>query len=92
MALHAVECSFVAGTVTEEGFLGPMACFDTTVFTNNVISLLLQFGFECKVHAHGGSSCSRIPLLMNGWERLGWIVLEIFVLEESGRKGVIKNT
>ena len=56
MALHAVKCSFVAGTVTEEGFLGPMACFDTTVFADNVISLLLQFSFECGVHTHGGSS------------------------------------
>ena len=56
MALHAVECSFVAGTVTEEGFLGPMACFDTTVFADNVISLLLQFSFECGVHANGDSS------------------------------------
>ncbi len=85
MALHAVECSFVAGTITKEGFFGPMACFDTTVFADNVISLLLQFSFECGVHAHRDSSCSRIPLLMNGRERLGWSVLVIFVLEESGR-------
>ena len=29
MALHAVEGSFVAGTITEERFFGPMACFYT---------------------------------------------------------------
>tara|TARA_X000000950_G_scaffold243077_1_gene297890 strand:- start:279 stop:521 length:243 start_codon:yes stop_codon:yes gene_type:complete len=56
MALYTVEGSFVAGTISEQGFFGPMACFDTTVFADNVISLLLQFSFECGVHAHEGSS------------------------------------
>ena len=56
MALYTVEGSFVAGTISEQGFFGPMACFDTPVFADNVISLLLQFSFECGVHAHGDSS------------------------------------
>ena len=71
MTLDAVERSLVTGTVPQKRFFGPMTGFDTTMFTNNVISLLLQFRFECRVHTHGDSSCSRIPLLMNGRERLG---------------------
>ena len=71
MALNAVERTLVAGSITQKRLFGPMTGFDATMLTNNVIALLLQFRFECRVHTYGDSSCSRIPLLMNGRERLG---------------------
>ena len=92
MALDAIEGAFVARTITKERFFCPMAGFDTTVFSDNVISLLLQFRFECGVHTHGDSSCSRIPLSLNGWERLGWYGLRFCVLEENGSIGAVNNT
>jgi hypothetical protein len=56
MAFDTVEGPLIASTIPKQRFLCPVAGFDTTMFSNNVISLFLQFCFECGVHTDGKSS------------------------------------
>tara|TARA_B100000700_G_scaffold53032_1_gene56451 strand:- start:7810 stop:7950 length:141 start_codon:yes stop_codon:yes gene_type:complete len=46
MACNAVEAAFVALTISQQRFLGPMANFDSAMLTNNVVSLLLQLRLQ----------------------------------------------
>jgi hypothetical protein len=46
MALNTVELSFVALTVSQERFFRPVTGFDAPVLSNDVVALLLQFGWE----------------------------------------------
>jgi hypothetical protein len=73
VAGDAVELAFVALAVTKQRLLGPMACFHATVLAHDVVALLLQFGFELRVHAcHAAHSWSRVPRwTCAGWGRLG---------------------
>ena len=41
MALDAVELAFVALAVPEKTLFGPVAYLDTTVFTDDMVALLL---------------------------------------------------
>ena len=43
-ALNTVECAFVAVTIVLQFLFGPVANLDTTMFTNEVISLLGKLG------------------------------------------------
>ena len=43
-ALNAVECAFVAVTIVLQFLFGPVANLDTTMFANEMISLLGELG------------------------------------------------
>ena len=64
VALNTVEFTLVALAVSQQRFLRPVACFHTTVLAHNVVALLLQFGFQLRVHAcHRDHSRVLIPRL-----------------------------
>jgi len=46
MARNTVELTLVALAVSEQRFLGPMAYFDTPVFTYDMVALLLQLSLQ----------------------------------------------
>ena len=69
----AVECALVAGTVMLEVLLGPMTNFDTTVLTNEVITLFGKLGRNlrfnlCNRALHVRNLRQHIPQ----WGSVGW--------------------
>ena len=53
VALDAVEGALVARAVAKKGLLGPVAGLHAAVLPDDVVALLLQGSFQCRIHAHG---------------------------------------
>ena len=89
VAGHTVELPFVALAVAQQRFLGPVARFDATVLAHDVVALLLQFGFQLRVHScHSAHSWSHGPRLAQaGWGWLGWMSGGLSMLSKT-RLGV----
>ena len=53
VALDAVEGALVARAVAKKGLFGPVAGLHAAVLADDVVALLLQGCFQCRIHAHG---------------------------------------